>query len=103
LFILSAFGLIDDVTFKARIDSYQHAQESKPAFFSSTQTAKPHLSIIRQPSGGAQKMNRTAQLDNSGRRSGADRRQFSYAVHIPERRMDDNRRNMDDRRHKPRP
>ena len=48
-------------------------------------------------------MNRTANFDNHGRRSGADRRQFSYAVHIPERRMDQNRRIMTDRRLKPRP
>jgi len=48
-------------------------------------------------------MNRTASFDNNGRRSGADRRQFTYAVHIPERRMDQNRRAMTDRRLKPRP
>jgi len=47
-------------------------------------------------------MNRIAQFDNHGRRSGADRRQFSYDMHIPERRMDQNRRNMMDRRDKPR-
>ncbi len=47
-------------------------------------------------------MNRVAQFDNDGRRSGADRRQFSYAVYIPERRMEDNRRLMTDRRHKSR-
>ncbi|MBW1891233.1 MAG: hypothetical protein JRF32_06950 [Deltaproteobacteria bacterium] len=47
-------------------------------------------------------MNRVAQFDNDGRRSGADRRQFSYAAHIPERRMEDNRRLMTDRRHKSR-
>ena len=48
-------------------------------------------------------MNRTANFDNHGRRSGADRRQFSYAVHIPERRVDQNRRETSDRRLKPRP
>ncbi|MEN8245640.1 MAG: hypothetical protein ABFS43_12145 [Thermodesulfobacteriota bacterium] len=48
-------------------------------------------------------MNRAAHFDNHGRRSGADRRQFTYAVHIPERRMDQNRRSMSDRRLKQRP
>jgi len=39
-------------------------------------------------------------LDNGGRRSGVDRRVFSYAVHIPERRMAmDRRRGMDRREH----
>ncbi|MCG6909002.1 MAG: hypothetical protein LJE94_02625 [Deltaproteobacteria bacterium] len=48
-------------------------------------------------------MNRTSHSDNHGRRSGIDRRQFSYAAHIPERREDqDNRRSTDDRRAKPR-
>ena len=41
-------------------------------------------------------------FDNNGRRSGIDRRQFTYAMHIPERRLDDNRRNQSDRRTKPR-
>jgi len=37
-------------------------------------------------------------VDNGGRRSGADRRQFSYAFHIPERRIDSDRRSGSDRR-----
>jgi hypothetical protein len=37
-------------------------------------------------------------LDCGGRRSGIDRRQFSYAIHIPERRSGDERRNGSDRR-----
>ena len=41
-------------------------------------------------------------MDNGGRRSGADRRQFSYAFHIPERRMSADRRSGKDRREKPR-
>ena len=32
------------------------------------------------------------------RRSGFDRRQFSYADHIPERRIEEERRGMSDRR-----
>jgi len=48
-------------------------------------------------------MNRAAYFDNHGRRSGIDRRQFTYAVHIPERRLDENRRDQSDRRSKPRP
>ena len=40
--------------------------------------------------------------DNGGRRSGSDRRQFSYAFHIPERRMSSDRRSGEDRRDAPR-
>jgi hypothetical protein len=36
--------------------------------------------------------------DNGGRRSGIDRRQFSYSEHIPERRDDKDRRSGVDRR-----
>lgn len=36
--------------------------------------------------------------DNGGRRSGFDRRQFAYAVHIPERRIGKDRRIGGDRR-----
>jgi hypothetical protein len=41
-------------------------------------------------------------LDNGGRRSGVDRRVFTYAVHIPERRMTSDRRLGADRRDNPR-
>ena len=41
-------------------------------------------------------------VDNGGRRSGADRRQFSYAFHIPERRISSDRRSGKDRREEPR-
>ena len=41
-------------------------------------------------------------VDNDGRRSGADRRQFSYAFHIPERRISTDRRTREDRRTEPR-
>ena len=41
-------------------------------------------------------------LDNGGRRIGIDRRQFSYTVHIPERRSGKERRSGFDRRLKPR-
>jgi hypothetical protein len=43
-------------------------------------------------------MNRALLLDNNGRRSGGDRRQFSYAMHIPERRSARDRRYNVDRR-----
>jgi len=41
-------------------------------------------------------------LDNGGRRSGGDRRNYSYTLHIPERRKGENRRNGSDRRKFPR-
>ncbi len=41
-------------------------------------------------------------LDNAGRRSGGDRRAFSYGVYIPERRSGQDRRDGLDRRSKPR-
>lgn len=37
-------------------------------------------------------------LDNGGRRSGIDRRKFSYSVHVPERRSSIDRRRGLDRR-----
>jgi hypothetical protein len=39
-----------------------------------------------------------ASNDNGGRRSGYVRRTFSYTVHIPERRKDQDRRSGQDRR-----
>ena len=41
-------------------------------------------------------------LDKGGRRAGVDRRVFTYAVHIPERRMSSDRRLGTDRREHPR-
>ena len=41
-------------------------------------------------------------LDNGGRRSGADRRNYSYTLHIPEIRKGKDRRSGDDRRKFPR-
>ena len=41
-------------------------------------------------------------LDNGGRRSGGDRRNYSYTLHIPERRNGRDRRNGTDRRKFPR-
>jgi len=41
-------------------------------------------------------------LDNGGRRSGGDRRNYSYTLHIPERRSGEDRRNGSDRRQFPR-
>ena len=43
-------------------------------------------------------MERKMLFDNGGRRLRADRRKFSYAVHIPERRSGIDRRNGLDRR-----
>jgi len=37
-------------------------------------------------------------LDNGGRRSGGDRRNYSYTLHIPERRSGEDRRSGLDRR-----
>lgn len=39
-----------------------------------------------------------ALIDNGGRRLGIDRRQFSYTDHIPNRRLNGDRRNGADRR-----
>ena len=41
-------------------------------------------------------------IDNNGRRSGVERRQFSYNGHIPERRFSKDRRSGRDRRRKSR-
>ncbi len=41
-------------------------------------------------------------LDNGGRRSGGDRRNYSYTLHIPERRNGPDRRSGTDRRKVPR-
>jgi len=43
-------------------------------------------------------MNNKIFLDNGGRRSGTDRRRFSYAVHIPEHRSSIDRRKSLERR-----
>jgi len=40
--------------------------------------------------------------DNGGRRSGSERRSYTYSVHIPERRRGEDRRCGDDRRRMPR-
>ena len=41
-------------------------------------------------------------FDNGGRRSGGDRRSYSYSVHLPERRSGKDRRSGEDRRRFPR-
>ena len=41
-------------------------------------------------------------IDNGGRRSGGDRRNYSYSIHLPERRETNDRRDGDDRRRFPR-
>jgi hypothetical protein len=41
---------------------------------------------------------RLISLDNGGRRTGTDRRNYSYTLHIPERRNGNDRRSGDDRR-----
>jgi len=43
-------------------------------------------------------MRENISLDNGGRRTGGDRRVFAYAVHIPERRSEADRRDGMDRR-----
>jgi len=43
-------------------------------------------------------LNRLISLDNGGRRSGGERRNYSYTLHIPERRNGNNRRSGEDRR-----
>jgi hypothetical protein len=43
-------------------------------------------------------LERLISLDNGGRRSGGDRRNYSYTLHIPERRNGNDRRNGEDRR-----
>jgi hypothetical protein len=45
-------------------------------------------------------MDRQLLFDKGGRRSGIVRRRFSYAVHIPERRLNKDRRKNSDRRNK---
>ena len=48
-----------------------------------------------------QKQNLTS-TDNGGRRSGGDRRTYSYTMHFPERRTGEDRRKSKDRRKIPR-
>ena len=43
-------------------------------------------------------LERLISLDNGGRRCGGDRRNYSYTLHIPERRNGNDRRNGEDRR-----
>jgi hypothetical protein len=43
-------------------------------------------------------LERLISLDNGGRRSGGDRRNYSYTLHIPERRHANDRRSGEDRR-----
>ena len=43
-------------------------------------------------------LKRLISLDNGGRRSGGDRRNYSYTLHIPERRNVNDRRIVEDRR-----
>ena len=40
----------------------------------------------------------TLKYDSGGRRLGIDRRQYSYAAHLPERRAGEDRRTGEDRR-----
>jgi hypothetical protein len=41
-------------------------------------------------------------MDKGGRRSGGDRRKFTYSFHLPERRENTDRRKANDRRRFPR-
>jgi hypothetical protein len=47
-------------------------------------------------------LNQLISMDNGGRRSGGDRRNYSYTLHIPERRNGKDRRTGEDRRKSPR-
>jgi len=47
-------------------------------------------------------LERRISSDNGGRRTGGDRRNYSYTLHIPERRKGKDRRTGDDRRKSPR-
>ena len=49
------------------------------------------------------KIEKTLKPDNGGRRSGAERRNFSYTYYIPERRNGQDRRDGNDRRMSLRP
>ena len=49
-----------------------------------------------------EKSQSTSSIDNGGRRSGGDRRKYSYTLHIPERRKGQDRRAGKDRRKSPR-
>jgi hypothetical protein len=48
------------------------------------------------------KLKKLILIDNGGRRSGGDRRNYSYTLHIPERRSGQDRRSGEDRRKSPR-
>lgn len=49
------------------------------------------------------KTDKVLRSDNGGRRSGAERRSFSYTYYIPERRKGEDRRHGNGRRMSPRP
>lgn len=49
-----------------------------------------------------EKGQKSTSTDNGGRRSGGDRRKYSYTLYIPERRNGQDRRNGNDRRMSPR-
>jgi hypothetical protein len=49
-----------------------------------------------------QRRQRMTTVDNGGRRSGGDRRSYSYTLHLPERRKGKDRRSGNDRRKFPR-
>lgn len=49
-----------------------------------------------------EKKQNSISTDNGGRRSGGDRRTYSYTLHVPERRSGADRREGEDRRKAPR-
>jgi hypothetical protein len=53
---------------------------------------------VRRVTGNDSFVKRTLSLGKEGRRFGVDQRQFSYAEHIPERRLCHDRRGLLDRR-----
>ncbi len=59
--------------------------------FYSYQISKGVLSVVNAPTN-------AVLTDNGGRRSGIDRRQFTYSSYIPERRQGGDRRKEGDRR-----
>jgi len=62
----------------------------------------PQIRILTQEQAMNDILNKMKSVDNGGRRSGGDRRNYSYTLHIPERRTGKDRRSGEDRRKSPR-
>jgi hypothetical protein len=84
----------------------------KPAFlglFSMNATRNPRITIYRHSksvlameTNGSDVLVQEFSVKQVGRRSGGDRRNYSYTLHIPERRKGKERRSGNDRRQFPR-